>query len=131
MHNVDFWLKQQTRRLEQNAAQALLNIRRATGMREVVAAANVSIPAELRGIAKNTPSVRGVHQAAENKLESLFEAHVAMLRAAMSDKATFKTLLSRYQRTEWAFLRGSHPRLAARASAVSRELLGLLDKAEP
>lgn len=119
MNQTQFWIQQQTRRMESACSQAEQKVRMARSMRQVIEAAHVAIPAELRAVKNSIPGYRRLMDSITHRLTQLLDEQLKALADLAG--AEHKERRGRLLSTEWCHLRGAYAPLYRRAEAESRE----------
>jgi hypothetical protein len=114
LHNLE-------RRLDSECSTAVTRILHARTMADVVRATSVTIPPEIRAVARVQPSYRRMHATADQRLERLLTEQLAALKAASLAEA--EELHAGYRRKDWQALRGAYATLYRRAEAEAQRLL--------
>lgn len=122
-----FWMQQQVNRFDQSCATAEAQVRRAQTLADVVRAAHVVPPPELRAMRNSSIAFRKLHACAERRLAELVSAQLVQLEKATLDVA--ESLFARYQSRDWQVLRGAYARVLQQADRDARLLLGKKRKA--
>lgn len=117
MDPTQFWLQQQSRRAQARFSQAEQRVRLAQNMRQVLDAANVVLPAELRALKSSVPGYRQLQSAVTQRLTVLLEAQLKELALLHGEEHLARR--GRLISTEWCHLRGAHAPLYRRAEAES------------
>lgn len=121
MDPTAFWLQQRMRSVEQQAASGLARIRQARTLSDVVRAADVHVPAELRALRHQLSGLRQLQLAAERRLEELLAEQLRQLKATAEGEREAHRL--RLLREEWSALRGTWAAYYRKAEADSLRIV--------
>ena len=121
MAPTTFWLQQRMRTVEQQASSGLARIRHAQSMAEVVRAADVHVPAELRALKHQMRDLRQLQLAAERRLDEMLAEQLRQLAEMTVDAREAFRL--RLLRDEWPALRGTWAMFYRKAEVESLRLL--------
>jgi len=128
-HAFQLHLQQLGRRFEADCQAAESRIHLALAMADVVRAAEMVAPVELRAMKNAFPGYRRLHGAAERRLETLLREQLqAMKDATLADA---ETLFLRYRQQDWQALRGTHASLYQQGEHKARQLLHAKREASP
>lgn len=130
-HNSAFQLhlQQLERRFEADCQAAESRIHQARTMADVVRAAEVAAPVELRAMKNAFTGYRRLRGAAERRLESLLREQLQAMKVATVDDA--EALFLRYRQHDWQALRGTYASLYQRGEHEARRLLHARREASP
>lgn len=128
------WIHAELRRVAAQARLAAAAVQRARGMREVHAAASLSVPGWLQPLVRQTAEWRALDAARQRRLAELAVQHLAQLRelsaapgpAVQARIESFVRLRTTLWETEWCYLRGPSSGLLAQLEREAEQLLSRL-----
>lgn len=126
-----YFVHMQMRNVAAHAQSAEARLRQARTLREVVQLGSVPMHPVARPLRHAMPELRRLAQAQGRRACELVDTHLQALEAQLADPqcppaerlARLRTQISRYQHTEWCFLRGNFPALSHYASREAQRLV--------
>ena len=124
----EFFVRQEVRKVESAVNSAMMRLRRADTLREVVDLTQVSLHPTIRFMRHQIHGLRELDRAAEKRAQELVTAQLEQLKTLPLTERREK--IGRLRTRDWALLRGNFPKLV---TLTEREIPKLLrdDRAEP
>ena len=110
-----------SQRLDRECSGAIMRIQRARQMAEAVRATNVTVPPEIRAVARVQPGYRRMLSSAETRLEQILKEQLEAMKSATLAEA--EALFAQYRQKDWQALRGTYATLYRRGEIEGQRLL--------
>lgn len=122
MDATAFWIGQQTRKFEVMCSSAASRVALCKTMQEVVRAADVHAPAEVRQLVHSLRGYRNLKAQTERRLEQLLEAQLAKI-SLIETLDERKTAVGQLRARDWQALRGEFASIYRKADRAGQQLL--------
>jgi hypothetical protein len=119
---IQFFIEQQTKKVESSCSYAQSQIRNATTMQQVKQYSDISIPSEIKFLKNSIHGYRSLRVMAEKRMEDILDEQLITLSNAKT-KIEAQEILANFKFNDWKFLRGDYSNLYRKGDVLSSEII--------